>query len=91
MKSLVEIAYFFLLGRLCNLVSFAVSITKDDLKASYVLPPSHNIRDFEFSLVTFDHSSYLIFFKIIIYFICDLLYYPHYLSITFRFFICSSI
>ena len=27
-----------------------------------VLPPSHNIRDFEFLLATFGHSSYLILF-----------------------------
>ena len=40
-----------------------------------VLPPSHNISDFDFLLVTFDHSSYSKIFKIINYFICDLLYY----------------
>jgi hypothetical protein len=33
----------------------------------------------------FDHSSYLKFFKIIIYFICDLLYYFNTLSTPFRF------
>ena len=40
-----------------------------------VIPPSHNIWDFEFLFATFDHSSYSKNFKIIIYFICDLLYY----------------
>ncbi|BAS77373.1 Os02g0188201 [Oryza sativa Japonica Group] len=52
-----------------------------------LLPPSHNIRDFEFLLATFDHSSYSNFFKNIIIFICDLLYYLQYFKHNFSFFI----
>ena len=29
---------------------------------SNVLPPSHNIKDFQFFLATFNHSSYSFFF-----------------------------
>ena len=50
-----------------------------------LLPPSHNIRDFEFLFATFDHSSYSKFFKIIIYFIYDLLYYLRYFKQNFSF------
>jgi hypothetical protein len=52
-----------------------------------LLPLSHNIRDFELLLATFDRSSYSIFFKIIIYFICNLLYYLQYFKRNFSFFI----
>ena len=55
-----------------------------------LLPPSHNIRDFEFLLATFDHSSYSKFFEIIIYFICDLLYYLQYFKHNFSFFIFAK-
>jgi hypothetical protein len=55
-----------------------------------VLPPSHNIRDFEFLLAMFDYSSYLKNFKIIIYFICDLLYYLPYFKHNFSFFIFAK-
>mgnify|MGYP003702803697 CR=1 FL=1 len=41
------------------------------------------IRDFEFLFATFDHSSYSNFFEIIIYFICDLLYYLQYFKHNF--------
>ena len=55
-----------------------------------VLPPSHNIRDFEFLLATSDHSSYSKFFEIIIYFFCDLFYYPQYFKHNFSFFIFAK-
>ncbi len=55
-----------------------------------LLHPSHNIRDFEFLLVTFDNSSYSKFFEIIIYFICDLLYYLQYFKHNFLFFIFAK-
>ena len=35
-------------------------LSTNELK--FILPMSHNIRDFEFLFVTFDHSSYLKFF-----------------------------
>jgi uncharacterized circularly permuted ATP-grasp superfamily protein len=53
-------------------------------------PLSYNISDFEFLFVTFDHLFYLKFFKIIIYFICDLLYYLPYLKHKFSFFIFAK-
>lgn len=57
----------------------------------YVLfPPSHNIRNFEFLLATFDHSSYLKKIRIIIYFICDLLYYLPYFKYNFSLFIFAK-
>jgi hypothetical protein len=56
----------------------------------FILPQFHNIRDFEFLLVTFDHSSYSKFFEIIIYFICDLLYYLQYFKHNFSFFIFAK-
>ena len=46
--------------------------------------------DFEFLLVTFDHSSYSKNFEIIIYFICDLLYYLQYFKHNFLFFIFAK-
>ena len=52
-----------------------------------LLPPSHNTRDFKFLLVMFDHLSYLIFFEIIIYFICYLFYYLQYFKHNFLVFI----
>ena len=55
-----------------------------------ILPPSHNIRDFEFLLATFDHSSYSKNFEIINYFICDLLYYLQYFKHNFLFFIFAK-
>ncbi len=57
---------------------------------SLLLPPSYNIRDFDFLLVLFDHSSYSKNFEIIIYFICDLLYYPKYFKHNFRIIIYSK-
>ena len=56
----------------------------------YILPPSHNIKDFKFLLATFDHSSYLKKFEIIIYFICDFLYYLQYFKHNFSFFIFTK-
>ena len=38
----------------------------------------------------FNHSFYLNFFKIIIYFICDLFYYPQYFKHNFSFFIFAK-
>jgi hypothetical protein len=55
-----------------------------------LLPPSHNIRDFEFLFALFDPSSYSKKFKIIIYFFCDLLYYPKYFKHKFSFFIFAQ-
>mgnify|MGYP003702590603 CR=1 FL=1 len=55
-----------------------------------LLPPSHNIRDFEVFLATFDHSSHSQFFEIIIYFICDFLYYLQYFKHSFSFFIFAK-
>ena len=43
------------------------------------------MRDFKFLFTTFDHSFYSKFFKIIIYFICDLLYYLEYIKHNFSF------
>ena len=64
--------------------------TGEKIVISLLLPPSQNIRDFEFFLATFDHSSYSKFFKIIIYFICDLLYYLQYFKHNFSFFIFAK-
>ena len=50
-----------------------------------------NIRDFDILLALFDHSSYSKYFGIIIYFICDLLYYPKYFKHNFSFFIFAQI
>ena len=62
------------------------------LSLCVLLPPSHNIRDFEFLLATFDHSSYSKNFEIINYFIYDLLYYLQYFKHNFSFFyICKKI
>ena len=55
----------------------------------YLLPPSHNIRDFEFLLALFDHLSYSKNFEIIIIFF-DLLYYPKYFKHNFSFFIFTQ-
>jgi hypothetical protein len=41
--------------------------------------------DFDFLLTLFDHSSYSKNFRIIIYFICDLLYYLKYFKHNFSF------
>ena len=57
---------------------------------NHILPPSYNIRDSEFLFATFDHSSYSNFFEIIIYFICDLLYYLQYFKHNFSFFIFAK-
>jgi len=48
-------------------------------------------RSFDILLTPFDHSSYLKKFRIIIYFICDLLYYPNYFKHNFLFFIFAQI
>jgi hypothetical protein len=56
-----------------------------------LLPLSYNnIRDFEFLLATFDNLSYLNFFEIINYFICDLLDYLKYFKHNFSFFIFAK-
>ena len=56
-----------------------------------ILPPSPNIRDFDILLALIDHSSYSKNFGTIIYFICDLLYYPKYFKHNFSFFIFAQI
>ncbi len=50
-----------------------------------LLPPFHNIRDFEFLLELFDHSSYSKKFGIIIYFFVTYFTIQSTLSTTFRF------
>ena len=42
-------------------------------------------RDFEFLVALFDHSSYSKNFRIIVYFLCGLLYYPKYFKNNFSF------
>ncbi len=58
---------------------------------SLLLPPSYNTKYFDFLFALFDHSSYLKKFGTIIYFICDLLYYPKYFKHNFLFFIIAQI
>ncbi len=70
--------------------SFFIIISKVFFSHMYILPPSHNIKDFKFLLATFDHSSYLKKFEIIIYFICDFLYYLQYFKHNFSFFIFTK-
>ena len=54
--------------------------------SSYVLlPPSQNICRCEFLFVMFDHLSYSKNYRIIIYFICDLLYYQKYFKYNLSF------
>ena len=58
------------------------------LKMSWILlQPSPNMI---FYLYYFDHLSYLKIFRIIIYFICDLLYYPKYFKYNFLLFIFAQ-
>ncbi len=66
--------------------------TAHQLKASdglfaLVIPPSSNIKDFDILLTLFNHLFYLKNFRIIIYFIYDLLYYPKYFKYNFHIFI----
>ena len=56
-----------------------------------MIPSSHNIMHFNFLLVLFDHFSYLKNFEIIVYFICNLLYYTKYVKHNFSFFIFVQI
>ena len=56
----------------------------------YTPSTSHNIRDFDFLIALFDHSSYSKNFEIIIYFICDLVYYPKYFKHNFSFFLLAQ-
>ena len=60
------------------------------IRGKVIVPLSYNIRDFKILLVMFDHSSYSKNFKIIIYFICDLLYYLQYFEYNFSFFIFAK-
>jgi hypothetical protein len=57
----------------------------------YVLPPSHITCFFSFCLSMFDHSSYSKNFEIIIYFVCQLLYYQKYFTYDLSFFIFALI
>jgi hypothetical protein len=47
------------LAELPKMAEFRLTLLQKKPSANYVLPPSHNTRDFEFLFALFDHSSYL--------------------------------
>ena len=54
---------------------------------SYPVQGSQNTYRFEFLFITFDHSSYFKNYRIIIYFVCDLLNYQKHFKYDLSFFL----